>query len=141
MSQAPLIEHIGGENAVRALVETFYDLMESLPEGAHLRLLHERGQGMNNARSEQFAFMCGFLGGRRYYAERHGHMNLREIHAHVPVRHEDAENWLICMDRALSDCGHSGPEVDRLRGALRRAALRLVNDLGEWGVRPESAPV
>jgi hemoglobin len=34
MSQAPLIEHIGGENAVRALVETFYDLMESLPESA-----------------------------------------------------------------------------------------------------------
>lgn len=140
MSQTPLIERMGGESAVRALVETFYDLMESLPEGAHLRLLHERGQGMNNARSEQFAFMCGFLGGRRYYAERHGHMDLRAIHAHVPVRRDDAENWLFCMDRALAACGHSGPEVERLRASLRRAALRLVNDLGEWGVHHSSAP-
>lgn len=140
MSQIPLIEQMGGESAVRALVETFYDLMESLPEGAHLRLLHERGQGMNNARSEQFAFMCGFLGGRRYYAERHGHMDLRAIHAHVPVRVEDAENWLLCMDRALAACGHAGPEIDRLRASLRRAALRLVNDLGDWGVRQSSAP-
>lgn len=140
MSQTLLIEHLGGESAVRALVETFYDLMESLPEGAHLRLLHERGQGMNNARSEQFAFMCGFLGGRRYYVEHHGHMDLRAIHAHVPVRRDDAENWLLCMDRALSACGHSGPEVERLRASLRRAALRLVNDLGEWGVCHSSAP-
>ena len=140
MSQAALIDQMGGESAIRALVETFYDVMESQPEGAHLRLLHERGQGMGNARSEQFAFMCGFLGGRRYYAERHGHMNLREIHAHVPVRREDVENWLLCMDHALADCGHAGPEVDRLRAALRRAALRLVNDLGEWGVRQPSDP-
>ncbi len=140
MSQTLLIEHLGGESAVRALVETFYDLMESLPEGAHLRLLHERGQGMNNARSEQFAFMCGFLGGRRYYAEHHGHMDLRAIHTHVPVRRDDAENWLLCMDRALSACGHSGPEMERLRASLRRAALRLVNDLGEWGVCHSSAP-
>lgn len=41
--QTPLIEHMGGEDAVRALVDSFYDLMETLPEGAHLRLLHENG--------------------------------------------------------------------------------------------------
>jgi hemoglobin len=124
---------MGGEAAVRDVVEALYDLMETQPKGAHLRLLHERGQGIANARSEQLGFMCGFLGGRRYYAERHGHMDLREIHAHVPVRVEDAENWLFCMDRALADGGHSGPEVDHLRASLRRAALRLVNDRGEWG--------
>lgn len=139
MTQQTMIEHIGGEAAVRELVECFYDLMETLPDGAHLRLLHARGQGMANARVEQFAFLCGFLGGRRYYAERHGHMDLRQIHAHVPVRQEDAENWLFCMDRALADCGCSGPEVDRLRATLRRAAFHLVNDLGEWGLPKKKA--
>lgn len=129
--QTPLIDHMGGEDAVRALVEAFYDLVEALPEGAHLRLLHERGQGLANARAEQFAFLCGFFGGRRYYAEHHGHMDLKKIHAHVPVRVEDAENWLMCMDRALDVCGQSGPEIDRLRVTLRRVALRLVNDLGD----------
>ncbi|WP_296642778.1 group II truncated hemoglobin [Roseinatronobacter sp.] len=128
--QKQLIDQMGGEEAVRALVEAFYDLMETLPEGAHLRLLHERGQGMANARTEQFAFLCGFFGGRRYYAEHHGHMDLKEIHAHVPVRAEDAENWLLCMVRAIADCGHSGPEIDRLNATLRRVALRLVNAPG-----------
>ncbi|SUZ32990.1 Group 2 truncated hemoglobin GlbO [Roseibaca ekhonensis] len=126
--QAPLIEKMGGEEAVRALVEAFYDLMETRPEGAHLRLLHQRGQGLANAREEQFAFLCGFFGGRRYYAERHGHMDLKDIHAHVPVRPIDAENWLLCMDRALAARGHAGPEIDHLRATLRRVAHRLVND-------------
>ncbi|WP_264479730.1 globin family protein [Roseobacter weihaiensis] len=35
------------------------------------------------------------MGGRRYYAERHGHMDVKLIHAHVPIRREDAE---ICHD-------------------------------------------
>lgn len=121
---------MGGEDAVRALVEAFQDLMEILPNGAHLRLLHERGQGLTNARAEQFAFLCGFFGGRRYYAEHYGHMDLKDIHAHVPVRAEDAENWLICMDPAPAHCGYSGPEIDRLNARLRRVALRLLNEPG-----------
>lgn len=85
---------------------------------------------MANARTEQFAFLCGFFGGRRYYAEHYGHMDLKDIHAHVLVRAEDAENWLICMDRAPAHYGHSGPEIDRLNATLRRVALRLLNEPG-----------
>lgn len=29
--------------------------------------------------------MSGFLGGRQYYLEKHRHMNVKEIHAHVPI--------------------------------------------------------
>ena len=76
--------------------------------------------------------MSGFMGGRQHYRERHGHMDVKEIHAHVPIRQEDAENWLICMDRALAAEGHSGPHIDKLRTVLRRVALILVNDLPDW---------
>lgn len=129
-----MIDVIGGEEAVRALVETFYDLVESEPEGENLRRLHQRGQGMANARVEQFNFLCGFLGGRRFYEEKHGHMNVKLMHEHVPISAEDAENWLYCMDMALEKLGHDGPRIDPLRAAFRRVALMLVNDLGEWGV-------
>ena len=76
--------------------------------------------------------MTGFMGGRQYYAEKHGHMNVKLMHEHVPIRTKDAENWLACMDRALSDEGHSGPHIDKFRTVLRRVALMLVNDVPDW---------
>ena len=126
------VEEIGGEEALRGLVETFYDLVETLPEAETLRRLHGRGHGIAHARAEQFDFMSGFLGGRPYYRERHGHMDVRLIHAHVPIRAADAEIWLSCMDMALARQGLSGAAVDKMRAVLRRVALMLVNDVPDW---------
>ena len=129
-----MLDEIGGEAGLRKLVETFYDLVETIPEGRALKLLHARGHGIAHARPELFDFLSGFLGGRQYYVERHGHMNVREIHAHVPISAQDAEDWLTCMDRALDLNGLSGPEIDKLRAVFRRLCLALVNDLAPWGV-------
>lgn len=73
-----------------------------------------------------------FLGGRQHYRERHGHMDVKLIHAHVPIRVEDAENWLTCMDAALRDEGLAGPQIEKMRVVLRRVALILVNDVPDW---------
>jgi len=129
-----MIDVIGGEAAVRRLVEDFYDLVEVLPEGENLRKLHLRGHGLAHVREEQFNFLTGFLGGRRYYMEKHGHMDLRRMHAHVPISIQDAEDWLACMDKALAKNRISGPEVDRLRATFRRICMMLVNDLKDWGL-------
>ena len=131
----PVIDRIGGEETVRALVERFYDLVETLPQGAQILHLHFRGHGMAHVRAEQFEFLTAFFGGRRSYAERHGHMNLREIHAHVPIRPEDAENWLLCMDMALADTGIADPLRSQIFKTFGRAAHMLVNR--EAGVAPE----
>ncbi|MFW8633506.1 group II truncated hemoglobin [Cribrihabitans pelagius] len=128
-----LIEQIGGEAVLYALVERFYDIVEESDTGARIAQLHKRGHGLDHARIEQFNFLSGFLGGRRYYEEKHGHMDVKRMHAHVPVTEEDAENWLKCMDQALGDLSLEGPHVERLRQVFRRVALLLVNDLGEWG--------
>jgi hemoglobin len=122
------LDNLGGEDALRTLVEHFYDLMEMLPETEHLRTLHMDGHGIVHSRSEQFDFMSGFLGGRQYYMEKHRHMNVKEIHAHVPIRVEDAEVWLQTMDRALGDLNHEGTHIERVRATLRRVAMILVND-------------
>ncbi len=132
-----MIETIGGEAAVRKLVEDFYDLVEVLPEGETLRKLHLRGHGLAHVRKEQFNFLSGFLGGRRYYQEMHGHMDVRRMHAHVPISVQDAEDWLTCMDRALEKNDLSGPEIDRLRKTFRKICMILVNDLTEWGIPAE----
>lgn len=134
-----LIEQIGGEEVVRTLVERFYDIVEESPEGAQIVKLHKRGHGMSHARAEQFNFLSGFMGGRQYYKEKHGHADVKFMHEHVPITEEDAENWLKCMDQALTDLDLSGPAIERLRSVFRRVALMLVNDLDEWGEKRTSA--
>ncbi|WP_113911987.1 group II truncated hemoglobin [Roseovarius dicentrarchi] len=123
-----VLDKLGGEDALKELVEHFYDLVESTPEGAQIVRLHMDGHGLAATRKQQFNFLCGFFGGRQYYKELHGHMNVKLIHEHIPIMQKDAEDWLLLMDRALDDLGHSGPHVDRLRATLRRVALVLVND-------------
>lgn len=136
---AAMIDRIGGEPGLRDLVRSFYDILEFTPEGARLRQLHFRGHGFAHARAEQFDFLSGFLGGRRYYEERHGHMDVRHIHAHVPISVETAEDWLAAMDRALAENGLAGEDIDRLRSVFRRICMMLVNDLADWGV-PKPRP-
>ena len=127
-----MLDDLGGEDALRDLVETFYDLIETLPEGSNLRRLHARGHGVAHARVEQFNFLCGFMGGRMYYKEKHGHMDVKLMHAHVPIRQADAENWLACMRRALDDEGHTGPHIHKLRTVFERVAVILINDVPDW---------
>lgn len=122
-----MIDKIGGEPKVHELVDHFYDLIESLPQGAAIMTMHLKGHGLSHVRPAQFEFLCGFFGGRRYYHERHGHMNLREIHAHVEIRAEDAENWLSIMDIAMADSGVAEPMKSEIAATFRRAALMLVN--------------
>lgn len=129
-----ILDQIGGEAALRRLVNRFYDLVETDPQGENLMRLHLRGHGLAHARDEQFNFLSGFLGGRRLYQERHGHADVKLMHAHVPIRLQDAEDWLALMNRAIDDCGLSGTYVERMRAAFRRVALVLVNDLNEWGL-------
>jgi hemoglobin len=126
-----LLSQIGGEETLRTLVGHFYDLVETHPDGRNLLRLHQNGHGLNHAREEQFNFLCGFLGGRRHYLEKHQHMNVKLMHEHVPVREEDAVQWLACMDRAMELTGLAPELADRLHAAFRNVAFALVNDLEE----------
>jgi hemoglobin len=96
---------LGGEAAVRAIVERFYDGMERLePE---LATLHERDAAgrVSRAARDRFAlFLIGWLGGPQDYVARHGHPRLRMRHAHVRVDVAMRDAWLRCMSAAL-ECG------------------------------------
>ena len=93
-----MIDRNGGEAGVQALVAQFYDAIETLPQGAAILALQQRGHGLALARPAQLEFLCGFFGGRRYHSERNGAVSLREIHAYVDIRAQDAEDWLGVMD-------------------------------------------
>jgi len=94
-------EQVGGAEGVQKLVETFCDLIETTDEGKPVLLMHLRGHGMDHARVEQFNFFSGFFGGPRLYAEKWGHSNVREIHAHVEIDETASQAWLTCMAKAM----------------------------------------
>ncbi len=100
-------EQVGGAEGVNKLVNTFCDLLETTEEGRPVFLLHLRGHGMDHARIEQFNFFSGFFGGPRLYAEKWGHSNVREIHAHVEIDEIASQAWLTCMSMAMDKLAYS----------------------------------
>lgn len=100
-----LFTRLGGEEGVRALVETFYDVIEQDDDARALHDLHLQGSGVAHSRVEQFNFLCGFFGGPQHYVMRHGHSRLREIHEHVAIGPEMRDLWLACMVKAIDKCG------------------------------------
>jgi hemoglobin len=102
-------ELIGGAERVRAIVETFYEVMSDR-EPALARLHPSTPEGRVAARSrERFGlFLIGWLGGPQDYTEQHGHPRLRMRHARVPVTEAMRDAWLRCMMAALDAHGVTG---------------------------------
>lgn len=122
-----LYDLIGGEDGVRRLVEVFYDIVESHPEGHKLHLLHLRGNGIAHSRVEQFNFLSAFLGGPKLYIEKHGHSNVRTMHEHVEINHEAKDIWLKCMSMAVEEVGLEVTTKQKLMVNFTVIAERLVN--------------
>lgn len=94
-------ELIGGDAAVRRLVDRFYDLMDSAPEAASIRAMHARS--LRASREKLYLFLSGWLGGPPLYVERYGHPMLRARHLPFPIGEEARDQWMWCMDRALEE--------------------------------------
>jgi hemoglobin len=92
---------MGGEDAVRRLVERFYQLMDELPEARAIRTLHPEDLGP--AKEKLFQFLSGWLGGPPLYTERHGPPRLRQKHLPFPIDAAARDAWMACMSRALEE--------------------------------------
>jgi hemoglobin len=119
---------IGGEPAVQALTERFYDLMDLEPAYAELRAVH--GSDLANARQRLFWFLCGWMGGPQYYTERFGHPRLRARHMPFAIGITERDQWLACMDRAM---GETGVDVD-LRKRLNQSFFQTADWMRNKGV-------
>ena len=94
-------ERLGGEGAVRALVDRFYDLMDLEPAFAELRAMHPAA--LDGSRDKLFWFLCGWLGGPSHYTDRFGHPMLRARHLPFRIGIKERDQWLACMQQAMND--------------------------------------
>lgn len=96
-------EAIGGVAPIAAVVDRFYDLMETDPAYTELRDLH--GPDLTPMRASLTGFLTAWLGGPRdWFAARPGAC-MMSIHAPVPVTPQTAGQWTDAMSRALADTG------------------------------------
>lgn len=97
---------LGGDAAVRRLIDTFYDHMDTDPAFAGIRALHP--DDLSTSREKLYEFITGWLGGPPLYVNKHGHPRLRARHAPFPIGESERDQWLACMKRALDDCNVTG---------------------------------
>lgn len=97
-------EELGGEDAVRNLAETFYDVIDE--ESPLLREMLP--SNTKNTRQKFFMYMSGWLGGPPLYEEKWGHPRLRMRHLPFPIDDVAAVEWLRCMNLALDRVGVTG---------------------------------
>ncbi len=101
--QNPHYDRLGGEKAVRELVDRFYDLMDSRDDVAELRRIH--APDLSDARDKLFMFLSGWLGGPSLYIEKFGHPRLRQRHMPFAIGTIERDQWMRCMDQAMADMG------------------------------------
>ena len=99
--ETPHYDRLGGEKAVRELVDRFYDLMDSRDDVVELRKLHAPDLG--DAREKLFMFMSGWLGGPPLYIEKFGHPRLRQRHMPFAIGELERDQWMTCIDQAMTD--------------------------------------
>jgi len=113
-------DRLGGESAVRALVDRFYDLMDLEPAYARLRALHPAT--LEGSRDKLFWYLCGWLGGPNHYIERFGHPMLRARHLPYAIGNAERDQWMTCMTQALRECGVDVELAQGLRHAFQGTA-------------------
>ncbi len=121
----PHYEAIGGEAAVRRLVERFYELMDTRPQARVIRAMHPAD--LTHSKERLFMFLSGWLGGPPLYAERHGPPRLRRDHAKFPIDEAARDAWMACMTQALDEQVADAKLRDQLVAAFFKTADFLRN--------------
>ncbi len=119
---------VGGEAAVRGLVDRFYDLMDLEPGFAELRAMHP--STLEGSRDKLFWFLCGWLGGPPHYEDRFGHPFLRARHMPFAIGIAARDQWLACMKEAMDEVELDPALITRLQASFFKTADWMRNQHG-----------
>ncbi|HEY8354837.1 MAG TPA: group II truncated hemoglobin [Methylophilaceae bacterium] len=113
-------ELLGGTEKIRAIVERFYDIMDTDPRAAGIRAMH--APDLTSAREKLFMYLTGWTGGPQLYIERYGHPRLRARHLPFPIDESARDQWMYCMIKSLHENGVEDPILTQLASLLYELA-------------------
>ncbi len=125
MEETTTYERLGGEDAIRGLVDRFYDLMSELPAARMVLELHPKD--LTESRDKLFKFLSGFFGGPSLYIQQYGHPMLRARHLPFPISENERDQWLLCMNQAIDELVKDPQFAAQLKATFFRTADHMRN--------------
>ena len=122
-SQTTPYQAAGELAGITRLVDQFYTYMDTLPEAETIRNMHP--PDLTESRRKLTYFLCGWLGGPRLFQQHYGPISIPGAHKRFPIRYEERDAWLLCMQRALAVQPYSDQFKDYLLAALSIPAERV----------------
>lgn len=116
---------IGGEEKVRELANSFYDVMEHDPIAAELLAIHP--QPLDRLRHVFFLYLSLWLGGPDDFQQQYGHPRLRARHLPFTVTPKLKEQWMYCMRKAMFATVDDIGLARKLLAALDQLAEHMIN--------------
>lgn len=116
---------MGGEQAILNLVDRFYFYMDTLPEAAGIRAIHQAD--LSSAKDKLFKFLSGWLGGPNLFIEEFGHPMLRARHLPFAIGESERDQWMLCINKAIADTPMDATLETNLRNALQQLATHMIN--------------
>jgi hemoglobin len=130
-NKLPVLTHyqrIGGADKIHALVDRFYHLMDELPESYGIRKMH--AETLSGANDKLFKFLSGWLGGPQLFIQEFGEPFLRRRHFPFAIGNSERDQWMMCMNQALSDVVEDEALRVELSLALSKVADHMRNREG-----------
>jgi hemoglobin len=119
---ANALERLGGETAVRAWVNHFYDSVRQDPVLAPLFTAD-----LSLSRDKQFRFFVQMLGGPQLYTERYGQPFLRYRHRHIKIGQPERDAWMALLIESLRKVTQDEELIEFLRSRIAPIADHMVN--------------
>lgn len=113
----------GGSAGIERLVADFYRIMDESEAAQNVRRLYP--EDLTLAREKLAAFLSGWLGGPRRYAEKFGSISIPQFHTRWTVGEAERDAWLGCMQQAIALQPYSPAFAEYLLTQLRVPAERI----------------
>lgn len=117
----PHFARLGGHEAVVRLVDAFYLAMDTLPEAATIRAMHE--PDLRATKAILIQYFCEWMGGPKLYSPQRGAPMLRRRHHPFDIDDAARDAWMLCMRQALAQ---TCPDPD-LRAELDAAFYKVAD--------------
>jgi len=118
---APHYVRLGGHEAVVRLVQAFYRAMDTRPEAAAIRAMHE--PDLTHTQAVLVKYFSEWMGGPKLYSPERGEPRLRRRHQPFAIDAAARDAWMLCMRQALAEvCADA-----RLRAELDAAFYKVAD--------------
>lgn len=119
ISEASLYERIGGEPAVTAAVDRFYERILTDPD---LRDFFN-DISMSRLKAHQFAFLSQVLGGPRQYSG----ASMRDAHLRLSIEQRHFDSVAVHLVETLRELGVPEGIIETIGAALTPLSAQIVN--------------